>query len=92
MAHKRFPIDWRPRLRWTLSYSAEAPVLPLLQTLKEFLASLACALSGQLDHPATGKGMKWESPLPEDFVWLLTLLRQDREAFGRLSIALAIPC
>jgi len=25
--------------------------------------------------------MKWESPLPDDFVWLLTLLRQDREAF-----------
>jgi len=25
--------------------------------------------------------MSWESPLPEDFVWLLTLLKQDREAF-----------
>lgn len=25
--------------------------------------------------------MKWESPLPEDFLWLLSLLRQDREAF-----------
>jgi 23S rRNA pseudouridine1911/1915/1917 synthase len=25
--------------------------------------------------------MKWESPLPDDFVWLLTLLQQDREAF-----------
>jgi 23S rRNA pseudouridine1911/1915/1917 synthase len=25
--------------------------------------------------------MSWESPLPDDFVWLLTLLKQDREAF-----------
>ncbi len=35
----------------------------------------------ELDHPATGVRMKWESPLPEDFLWLLSLLRQDREAF-----------
>ena len=34
-----------------------------------------------LRHPETGDSMRWESPLPEDFVWLLTLLKQDREAF-----------
>jgi 23S rRNA pseudouridine1911/1915/1917 synthase len=26
------------------------------------------------------KRMSWESPLPDDFVWLLSLLKQDREA------------
>jgi len=25
--------------------------------------------------------MKWESPLPDDFTWLLSLLRQDNESF-----------
>jgi 23S rRNA pseudouridine1911/1915/1917 synthase len=25
--------------------------------------------------------MSWESPLPDDLVWLLSLLKQDREAF-----------
>jgi 23S rRNA pseudouridine1911/1915/1917 synthase len=34
-----------------------------------------------LAHPITGEVMKWESPLPDDFVWLLSLLNQDRESF-----------
>ena len=36
----------------------------------------------ELDHPVTGARMKWESPLPDDMVWLLTLLRQDHESFN----------
>ncbi len=31
--------------------------------------------------PVTGERMGWESPLPDDFVWLVSLLKQDREAF-----------
>ncbi|MBG6472294.1 23S rRNA pseudouridine(1911/1915/1917) synthase RluD [Pseudomonas aeruginosa] len=54
---------------------------PLVQTLREFPRQALHARFLELDHPATGVRMKWESPLPEDFLWLLSLLRQDREAF-----------
>ncbi|MGH8353460.1 MAG: 23S rRNA pseudouridine(1911/1915/1917) synthase RluD [Pseudomonas sp.] len=53
----------------------------LVQTLKTFPRQALHARFLELDHPLTGERMKWESPLPDDFVWLLTLLRQDREAF-----------
>ncbi|HFH3362138.1 23S rRNA pseudouridine(1911/1915/1917) synthase RluD [Pseudomonas aeruginosa] len=52
-----------------------------VQTLREFPRQALHARFLELDHPATGVRMKWESPLPEDFLWLLSLLRQDREAF-----------
>ena len=53
----------------------------LVQTLREFPRQALHARFLELDHPATGVRMKWESPLPEDILWLLSLLRQDREAF-----------
>ncbi len=53
----------------------------LVQTLREFPRQALHARFLELDHPATGVRMKWESPLPEDFLWPLSLLRQDREAF-----------
>ncbi|KFX67336.1 ribosomal large subunit pseudouridine synthase D [Pseudomonas taeanensis MS-3] len=53
----------------------------LVQSLKEFPRQALHARFLELDHPVTGQRMKWESPLPDDLVWLLTLLRQDREAF-----------
>lgn len=53
----------------------------LVQTLREFPRQALHARFLELDHPATGVRMKWESPLQEDFLWLLSLLRQDREAF-----------
>ncbi|MBG4971239.1 23S rRNA pseudouridine(1911/1915/1917) synthase RluD [Pseudomonas aeruginosa] len=53
----------------------------LVQTLREFPRQALHARFLELDHPATGVRMKWEAPLPEDFLWLLSLLRQDREAF-----------
>ncbi|HGE2267887.1 TPA: 23S rRNA pseudouridine(1911/1915/1917) synthase RluD [Pseudomonas aeruginosa] len=53
----------------------------LVQTLREFPRQALHARFLELDHPATGVRMKWESPLPEDYLWLLSLLRQDREAF-----------
>ncbi|ELN0125927.1 23S rRNA pseudouridine(1911/1915/1917) synthase RluD [Pseudomonas aeruginosa] len=53
----------------------------LVQTLREFPRQALHARFLELDHPATGVRMKWESPLPEDFLWRLSLLRQDREAF-----------
>ncbi len=53
----------------------------LVQSLKEFPRQALHARFLELDHPVSGQRMKWESPLPDDLVWLLTLLRQDREAF-----------
>jgi len=53
----------------------------MVQSLKEFPRQALHARFLELDHPMTGQRMKWQSPLPDDLVWLLTLLRQDREAF-----------
>ena len=53
----------------------------MVQSLKEFPRQALHARFLELDHPITGERMKWQSPLPDDFVWLLTLMRQDREAF-----------
>ena len=53
----------------------------LVQTLREFPRQALHARFLELDHPATGVRMKWESPLPDDFTWLLSLLRQDNESF-----------
>lgn len=40
----------------------------LVQTLREFPRQALHARFLELDHPATGVRMKWESPLPEDFL------------------------
>ncbi|MBC9252232.1 RNA pseudouridine synthase [Pseudomonas alcaligenes] len=53
----------------------------LVQTLKEFPRQALHARFLELTHPATGQRMKWESPLPDDLVWMLSLLRQDNESF-----------
>ncbi len=53
----------------------------LVETLKHFPRQALHARFLELDHPTTGKRMKWESPLPDDLVWMLTLLRQDHESF-----------
>ncbi|MFB8831157.1 23S rRNA pseudouridine(1911/1915/1917) synthase RluD [Azotobacter sp. CWF10] len=53
----------------------------LVQALREFPRQALHARFLELDHPASGERLKWEAPLPDDFVWLLTLLRQDNEAF-----------
>jgi 23S rRNA pseudouridine1911/1915/1917 synthase len=53
----------------------------MVESLKHFPRQALHARFLELDHPTTGERMSWESPLPEDFVWLLTLLKQDREAF-----------
>ncbi|HLT04382.1 MAG TPA: 23S rRNA pseudouridine(1911/1915/1917) synthase RluD [Pseudomonas sp.] len=53
----------------------------LVESLKSFPRQALHARFLELEHPTTGKRMKWESPLPEDFVWLLSLLRQDNESF-----------
>ncbi|AYC34313.1 23S rRNA pseudouridine(1911/1915/1917) synthase RluD [Pseudomonas cavernae] len=80
MTHVGFPLVGDPL------YSGRFRIPPaasptLVQELKSFPRQALHARFLELDHPVTGERMKWESPLPDDFVWLLTLLRQDREAF-----------
>ena len=53
----------------------------LVQTLKEFPRQALHARFLELTHPITGQRMKWESALPDDLVWMLSLLRQDNESF-----------
>ncbi|WP_263140350.1 23S rRNA pseudouridine(1911/1915/1917) synthase RluD [Pseudomonas sp. RIT-PI-AD] len=80
MSHIGFPLVGDP------AYGGRFRIPPaanpsLVQQLKEFPRQALHARFLELDHPVDGKRMKWESPLPEDFTWLLSLLRQDREAF-----------
>lgn len=53
----------------------------MIETLRDFPRQALHARFLELVHPITQQPMKWEAPLPEDFTWLLTLLRQDRESF-----------
>ncbi len=80
MAHVGFPLVGDPVYggRFRIPPAASQT---LVQSLRDFPRQALHARFLELDHPATGKRMKWESPLPDDFVWLLTLLQQDREAF-----------
>ena len=80
MAHINFPLVGDP------AYGGRFRIPPaanptMVQALKEFPRQALHARFLELTHPVTGQRMKWESPLPDDFVWLLSLLRQDREAF-----------
>ncbi|MFC6475531.1 23S rRNA pseudouridine(1911/1915/1917) synthase RluD [Pseudomonas asuensis] len=80
MTHIGFPLVGDP------VYSGRFRIPPatnptLIKTLREFPRQALHARFLELDHPITGERLSWESPLPEDLVWLLSLLRQDREAF-----------
>lgn len=80
MAHINYPLLGDP------VYGGRFRIPPatnptLIQQLKEFPRQALHARFLELDHPTTGKRMKWESALPEDMVWMLTLLRQDAESF-----------
>ena len=80
MTHAGYPLVGDPLYAGRFRIPpAASPTL--VQTLKEFPRQALHARFLELKHPTTGQRMKWESPLPDDFVWLLTLLRQDREAF-----------
>jgi 23S rRNA pseudouridine1911/1915/1917 synthase len=80
MTHLGYPLVGDPL------YSGRFRIPPaanptMVQTLRDFPRQALHARFLELDHPVSGERMKWESPLPDDFVWLLTLLQQDREAF-----------
>lgn len=76
MSHMRFPLvgdplyGGRPRLP-----KAAAP--ELVDTLRGFRRQALHAAELGLHHPITGEWLQWQSPLPEDFVHLLDVLRVD---------------
>ncbi|WP_313517823.1 23S rRNA pseudouridine(1911/1915/1917) synthase RluD [Pseudomonas sp.] len=80
MTHVGFPLVGDPVYAGRFRIPPAASVT-LVETLKQFPRQALHARFLELDHPVTGQRMKWESPLPDDLVWLLTLLRQDNEAF-----------
>lgn len=80
MAHINFPLLGDP------VYGGRFRIPPasnptLIQSLKEFPRQALHARFLELDHPTTGKRVRWESELPEDIVWMLSLLRQDNQSF-----------
>lgn len=80
MTHAGYPLVGDPLYAGRFRIPpAASPTL--VQTLKEFPRQALHARFLELEHPATGQRMKWTSPLPEDLVWLLSLLRQDNESF-----------
>ena len=80
MTHAGYPLVGDPLYAGRFRIPpAASPTL--VQTLREFPRQALHARFLELEHPASGKRMKWESPLPEDLVWLLSLLRQDNESF-----------
>jgi 23S rRNA pseudouridine1911/1915/1917 synthase len=80
MAHVGFPLVGDPVYggRFRIPPAASAS---LVDALKTFPRQALHARFLELDHPTTGERIGWESPLPDDFVWLTSLLKQDREAF-----------
>lgn len=80
MTHAGYPLVGDPLYAGRFRIPpAASPTL--VQTLKKFPRQALHARFLELEHPATGQRMKWTSPLPEDLVWLLSLLRQDNESF-----------
>lgn len=80
MAHVNFPLLGDP------VYGGRFRIPPatnptLIQSLKDFPRQALHARFLELEHPVTGKKIRWESELPEDMVWMLSLLRQDSESF-----------
>ncbi|SEL45184.1 23S rRNA pseudouridine1911/1915/1917 synthase [Atopomonas hussainii] len=80
MSHLHYPLVGDPQ------YGGRVQIPPgssqtLIQALREFPRQALHARFLELEHPATGKKVGWESPLPEDFRWLLTLLKQDAETY-----------
>ena len=80
MAHAGFPLVGDPVYggRFRIPPAASPT---LVEALKTFPRQALHARFLELDHPVTGERLKWSSALPDDIVWLLTLLQQDREAF-----------
>ncbi|GGE33281.1 ribosomal large subunit pseudouridine synthase D [Halopseudomonas oceani] len=78
MSYIHFPLVGDPvyggRLRIPPGASPE-----LIKELREFPRQALHARRLELEHPADGRHMSWQVPLPEDMQHLLALLREDGE-------------
>ena len=80
MAHIHFPLVGDPVYGGRFRIPPAANPL-LVESLRDYPRQALHARFLELEHPASGERMCWESELPDDFVELLNLLRGDREAF-----------
>lgn len=80
MAHIHFPLVGDPVYGGRFRIPPAANPL-LVESLRDYPRQALHARFLELEHPASGERIGWESELPDDFVELLNLLRGDREAF-----------
>jgi 23S rRNA pseudouridine1911/1915/1917 synthase len=80
MAHVGYPLvgDQTYGVRFRIPPAAS---VAMVEAVKNFPRQALHARFLALDHPTTGERMEWASPLPDDFLWLLSLLNDDRESF-----------
>ena len=78
MSYLNFPLVGDPTYGGRLRIPPGAQPA-LLNMLREFPRQALHARRLELVHPDDNRPMRWEAPLPEDMVELLTLLREDGE-------------
>lgn len=76
MAHIGYPLVGDPVYGGRLRLPGDADE-ELLECLRGFKRQALHAAELGLIHPATGKEMRWQEPLPEDMDYLLFCLEQD---------------
>ena len=77
LAHAGFPVVGDPLYGGRRRIPAGSPPA-LAQALAEFPRQALHAARLKLAHPATGREMEWEAPLPPDMQALLAALETDR--------------
>ncbi|MEO9946568.1 MAG: 23S rRNA pseudouridine(1911/1915/1917) synthase RluD [Paraglaciecola sp.] len=81
MSHLRYPLvgdqayGGRPR-------PPKACNQNMVDMLRGFRRQALHAVQLELTHPITGEWMSWKAPLPDDFVDLLQVLREDKAEHG----------
>jgi 23S rRNA pseudouridine1911/1915/1917 synthase len=81
MSHLRYPLvgdqayGGRPR-------PPKACNENMVNMLRMFRRQALHAIQLELTHPVTGEWLSWQAPLPEDFVALLDVLREDKSEHG----------
>jgi len=76
MAHIRHPIVGDP-VYGGRAFNPKGASAELLHCLREFHRQALHASRLGLVHPATGKQLEWERPMPEDMLRLVEAMRQD---------------
>ncbi len=81
MSHLRYPLvgdkayGGRPKPPKACSQS-------MVDMLRQFNRQALHAVQLELSHPITGEWLRWQAPLPEDFIQLLAELKTDKAEHG----------